>query len=111
MNITLARWLTDNRDTLLLRWMALLHDYTHAANPNGNGAVAHASADLDDQIAHPDEQSILLDSLYDGLICAADQNFEPLNECLGLLRALRMHPGEDELPQQLALVSYLRRAA
>jgi signal transduction histidine kinase len=111
MNTTLARWLTDNRDTLLLRWMALLHDYTHAANPNGNGAVAHASADLDDQIAHPDEQSILLDSLYDGLICAADQNFEPLNECLGLLRALRMHPGEDELPQQLALVSYLRRAA
>jgi hypothetical protein len=106
----LARWLTDNRDTLLLRWMAL-HDYTHAVTSNGNGAVAHGTADPDQQIVNPDEQSILLKSIYDGLICAADQNYEPLNECLRLLRALRSHPGEDELPHQLALVSYLRRAA
>jgi len=111
MNTSLAHWLTDNRDTLLLRWMALLHDYTRAASPNGNGAVANGAADLDDQIVHPDEQSVLLDSIYDGLICAADQNYEPLNECLRLLRALRLHPGEDELPQQLALISYLRRTA
>src|SRR6476660_5881954 len=111
MNTSLARWLTDNRDTLLLRWMALLHSYRHATNPNGNGAVANDVADLDHQIMHPDEQSILLDSIYDGLICAADQNYEPLNKCLRLLRALRMHPGEDELPQQLALVSHLRRTA
>jgi signal transduction histidine kinase len=111
MNISLARWLTDNRNTLLLRWKALQHEYTHAAKPHGNGAVANGATDVTHQIVHPDEQSILLDSIYDGLICAADQNYEPLNECLRLLRALRMHPGEDELPQQLALVSYLRRTA
>jgi signal transduction histidine kinase len=111
MNTMLARWLTDNRDTLLLRWMALLHDYTHAASPNGNGTAARDTADLEHQIANPNEQNILLDSIYDGLISAADQNFEPLNECLRLLRALRKHPGEDELPQQLALISHLRRAA
>jgi signal transduction histidine kinase len=111
MNTTLARWLTDNRDTLLLRWMALLHEYTPAIAPNGNGAAMHGPTDLDQQIAHPDEQSILLDSIYAGLIAAADQNYEPLNECLRLVRALRVRPGEDELPQQLALVSYLRRAA
>ena len=111
MNTSLARWLTENRDTLLLRWKALQHEHIHAANPNGNGAVANSTADLDHQIVHPDEQNILLDSIYDGLICAAEQNYDPLNECLRLVRALRMRPGEDELPQQLALVSYLRRAA
>ena len=111
MNTSLAHWLTENRDTLLLRWKTLQYEHTHATNPNGNGAVAHSSADPDHQIAHPDEQNILLDSLYDGLICAAEQNYDPLKECLRLVRALRMRPGEDELPQQLALVFYLRRTA
>ncbi|HEU5098722.1 MAG TPA: histidine kinase, partial [Roseiflexaceae bacterium] len=108
MSISLARWLTDNRDALLPRWMAILHDHTHAAHGNG---VAAKSDDLDHHVAHPDERSVLLASIYDGLICAADQNYEPLNDCLRLLRALRTHPGEDELPRQLALASQLRRAA
>src|SRR6185503_4938567 len=34
-----------------------------------------------------------------------------LDECLGLLRAFRTRPGEDELPQQLALPFQLRRVA
>src|SRR5689334_4136528 len=109
MKTSLARWLTDNRDVLLPRWMEFLHAQTHAAA--GNGAAAHGAGDIDRQITHPDEQSILLASIYDGLICAADANYEPLNECLRLLRALRTHPGEDELPQQLALAAHLRRAA
>lgn len=108
MNTSLARWLTDNRDALLPRWTAVLHSHTHAVHSNG---VATNGDDGDHQVAHPDEQSVLLASIYDGLICAADQNYEPLNECLRLLRALRTHPGEDELPQQLALASQLRRAA
>jgi signal transduction histidine kinase len=111
MNTSLARWLTNNRDTLLPRWMAFLHDRTHAANGGANGAAANGAGDFDHQVAHPDEQNVLLASIYDGLICAADQNYEPLKECLRLLRALRTRPGEDELPQQLALAFHLRRAA
>jgi signal transduction histidine kinase len=110
MNTLLAHWLTDNRDTLMLRWKALQQEHMPAVTPNGNGAAA-PSGDLDHQIVHPEEQNILLDSIYDGMICAAEQNYDPLKECLRLVRALRMHPGEDELPQQLALISYLRRAA
>jgi hypothetical protein len=109
MNTSLARWLTDNRDALLPRWMAFLHAHTPAIT--GNGASANGVAEVDHQIAHPDEQSVLLASIYDGLISAADANYEPLNECLRLLRALRTHPGEDELPRQLALAFHLRRAA
>src|SRR5512134_3462456 len=103
MNTSLARWLTDNRDTLLPRWTAFLHAHAPAANDNGNGVSANGVAELDHQVAHPDEQIVLLASIYDGLISAADANYEPLNECLRLLRALRTHPGEDELPRQLAL--------
>ncbi|HJZ46168.1 MAG TPA: GAF domain-containing protein [Roseiflexaceae bacterium] len=109
MNTSLARWLTDNRDALLPRWMAFLRDHTHATN--GNGAASNGVADLDHQIVHPDEQGVLLASIYDGLISAANRNYEPLNECLRLLRALRTHPGEDELPRQLSLAFNLRRAA
>ena len=48
MNSTLARWLADNRDTLLLRWKALQREALPvAATPNGNGAGEHPGADID----------------------------------------------------------------
>src|SRR6266511_3785889 len=104
MSTPLAHWLRDNRDLLLTRWLTLLDQRVFA----GNGAVAHNSGD---QIAHPDERNVLLRSIYDGLVSAAAGDYMPLDECLRLLRALRTHPGEDELPQQLALTFQLRRAA
>src|SRR6266508_4553360 len=104
MSTPLAHWLRDNRDLLLTRWLTLLDQRVFA----GNGAVAHNSGD---QIAHLDERNVLLRSIYDGLVSAAAGDYMPLDECLRLLRALRTHPGEDELPQQLALTFQLRRAA
>jgi signal transduction histidine kinase len=107
MSNLLARWLTDNRSTLLPRWLAFTEDY--ACAPSGNG---HAGTLPDsDVVVHPAERVILLTSIYDGLIGAAEQDYGPLDECLRLLRAFRSHHGEDDLPQQLALTSQLRRAA
>jgi signal transduction histidine kinase len=112
MSTPLARWLADNRETLLPRWIALLDDAQQPAHSNGsrdNGANGDSDHDL--QVTHPNERQVLLSSIYDGLITAANENYAPLNECLRLLRALRTHPGEDELPQQLSMAFQLRRAA
>jgi signal transduction histidine kinase len=106
MTTLLAGWLSENRERLLPRWRALLDQRVFAAN----GSAAHGPASAD-PIAHPDERAVLLASIYDGLIGAAGGDFAPLDECLRLLRALRTHPGEDELPQQLAVTFQLRRAA
>lgn len=108
MSTPLARWLADHRETLLPRWRELLEAPAHANGHNG-----HVSNDTPGPAgtAHPDERGVLLASIYAGLIRAADGDYAPLDECLRLLRALRTHPGEDELPQQLALTFQLRRAA
>jgi len=115
MSNSLAGWLIDNRETILPRWIALLEDIPYATNGNGLHAASHAPSDAalppDPQVAHPDEQRVLLASIYEGLISAANGDHAPLDECLRLLRAFRTHPGEDELPHQLALAFRLRRAA
>ena len=113
MSISLAGWLTDNRETLLPRWIAQIED-AHAPT-NGNGyAAGHLNGDDDppvELIAHPDEHRVLLASIYEGLISAAHGDRAQLDECLRLLRAFRSRPGEDELPEQLALPFTLRRVA
>jgi signal transduction histidine kinase/GAF domain-containing protein len=108
MNTLLARWLNDQRDTLLPRWQALVEERSYAGN--GNGQVPKDSSDVA-VIPHPAERAVLLTSIYEGLVRAADGEYAQLDECLGLLRAFRTHQGEDELPQQLALVAHLRRLA
>lgn len=111
MNTSLARWLADNRETLLPHWIAQLkHGPPVAA---GNGLAAHENEPQPASVPgrHPDELRLLLSSIYDGLINAAEGNYAPLNECLRLLRALRTSPGEDELPHQIGLTYHLRRAA
>lgn len=104
MNMSLAHWLAEHRDVLLARWQVLL---------DGQLAVANGALDREPggHTTHPGERGVLLRSIYDALISALAGNHAPLDECLGLLRALRTHPGEDELPQQLALIFQLRRAA
>ncbi len=106
MNTPLARWLAANRETLLPRWQALLEEQPLLAGAKHNGHMSHGAP-----VAHPDARAVLLASIYDGLISAADADHAPLDECLRMLRALRTHPGEEELPQQLGLVFRFRRAA
>jgi signal transduction histidine kinase len=113
MSISLAGWLTDNRETLLPRWIALIEDAHAPANGNGY-AAGHLNGDEntpDEVVAHPDEHRVLLASIYEGLIGAARGDRAQLDECLRLLRAFRTRPGEDELPVQLALAFTLRRVA
>lgn len=111
MSTPLARWLTDNRDTLLPRWIALLEDVPQIANGKGYGDAFADDALFSEPVAHPGERTVLLTSIYEGLISAAAGNAGPLDECLRLLRALRTNPGEDELPWHLALTFPLRRLA
>ena len=106
MSTPLAHWLRDNRDLLLTRWYALLDQRVFAGHTDES-----ATPGASEPVAHPDERGVLLASIYDGLISAAAGDYAPLDECLRLLRALRQHPGEDELPQQLALTFQLRRVA
>jgi signal transduction histidine kinase len=105
MSRLLAHWLIEHRDDLLPRWVAALAPTLAAphgiADAEQGEAVSH----------HPDERHVLIRSIYDGLVSAAGGDYAPLDECLRLLRALRTTPGEDELPQQLALISQLRRTA
>src|SRR5262249_10433240 len=109
MSISLSGWLTENRETLLPRWIALI---ARAHPPtNGNGLAADHDDRPSEVVAHPNEHRVLLASIYDGLISAASGDRGPLDECLRLLRAFRTHPGEDELPEQLALAFTLRRVA
>src|SRR5207244_4318161 len=84
-----------------------------SANGNGRSAANHTPDDdrSAEPAAHPDERQVLLASIYEGLISAADGDRAPLDECLRLLRAFRTLRGEDELPQQLALGFKLRRVA
>jgi signal transduction histidine kinase len=112
MKSSLAGWLTDNRDILLPRWVALLTESSYATNGNGTEAANNGGAGAAaESVAHPGEQQVLLTSIYEGLISAAGGDRGPLDDCLRLLRALRTHPGEDELAQQLALAYKLRRVA
>ncbi|HWQ13075.1 MAG TPA: GAF domain-containing protein [Roseiflexaceae bacterium] len=106
MSTLLARWLTEHRDLLLPRWIAALERTLYHVPHNGI-----EDADGPAIVAHPDERRVLLTSMYEGLISAAAGDYAPLDECLRLLRALRTTPGEDELPQQLALIFQLRRTA
>jgi PAS domain S-box-containing protein len=108
MSTLLARWLTDNRDTLLPRWLELTEEHSYASNGNGHAPSGLPETEV---VAHPAERAVLLMSMYDGLVCAAGQDYASLNECLRLLRAFRTHASEDELPLQLALSFQLRRAA
>src|SRR5262249_39763370 len=86
----------------------------HPAANNNGFAADHAAGRADasaEVVAHPDEHRVLLASIYEGLISAATGDRHPLDECLGLLRAFRTRPGEDELSEQLALAFKLRRVA
>jgi signal transduction histidine kinase len=104
MTTLLARWLADHRERLLPRLLAALERRLAPALPAG-----HLPDEPAEPLQHPDEQAVVLTSLYDGLIDAAAGDYQRLDECLCLLRALRTSPGEDELPQQLALIFQLRR--
>ena len=74
MSTLLARWLADNRITLLPRWIALLEEAPHAASGNGvrERGPGEAVPAPQVQVAHPDERGVLLTSIYDGLLHAAD---------------------------------------
>ena len=111
MSTLLARWLSEHHDHLLPRWIVALEHTLYAAS--GASGEDHDSVDgLSSEIVHhPDEHRVLLTSMYEGLIAAAAGDYQQLDECLRLLRALRTSPGEDELPQQLALIFQLRRTA
>lgn len=108
MSTLLAHWLAEHREQLLPRWIAAL-EHLYAAVPAGD--LPGLPDEPQEIVHHPDEQRVVIGSLYDGLIDAAGGDYRQLDECLRLLRALRTTPGEDELPQQLALVFQLRRAA
>ena len=101
MNTTLARWLEQHRAALLPRWLARLN-----VMPTPVAAMDEYRPDL---VAHPSERDLLVASIYDGLVAAADGDFAPLSECLRLLRALRTHEGESELCDGLDLTFHLRR--
>jgi signal transduction histidine kinase len=106
MSTLLARWLAEHRELLLPRLLAALE---RRLAPAVSAGYAPEQPD-EPLVAHPDEQALVLASLYDGLIDAAGGDYQKLDECLRMLRALRTSPGEDELPHQLALLSQLRRA-
>ncbi len=110
MNNVLARWLTDNRDTLLPRWIAAL-DYVPHALVGTVQPDAGSSPPIIGEIEHAHERRALLSSIYAALIEAAEGNYQSLDECLRLLRALRTNDTEEELPEYLALSFQLRRVA
>lgn len=97
MTSLLGRWLADQRDTILPRWIAAT---APALKHNGHDATAAY-----------DEQAVLLTSMYSGLIEAADGDPRPLEQCLQLLRALRTEESEDALADRVAQVFQLRRIA
>lgn len=98
MKTSLARWLDANRSNLLPRWIAHFEADLHARNGNGT-------------LVHPNEGLVLLSSLYNALISAADGDLQPLDECLRFLRALRTTQGEDELSARIAMTFHLRQIA
>lgn len=106
MSTPLACWLAEHRDTLLARWIALLEETPYATTGNGS---ENGAADAVPVAVHPGERRVLLTSVYDGLVSAADGHFALLDECLRLMRAFRSSPSDDELPAHLALIFPLRR--
>ena len=73
MMTSLHHWLTTYRERLLPRWQSLAAAPALAAHA-GNGHTAQAAADNGGAPPqHPGERAILLASLYDALIEAADQ--------------------------------------
>ncbi|HEU5086710.1 MAG TPA: GAF domain-containing protein, partial [Roseiflexaceae bacterium] len=115
MSIVLARWLGDHRDELLKRWEAFhelslsttghttsTQSFAHGPAPAPSGANSVAVA--------PDEDQIILGSLYDGLIDAANGDYDRLDETIRLLRALRASRDESELASNTVLSFQLRRA-
>jgi PAS domain S-box-containing protein len=98
MKTSLARWLDANRAVLLPKWIAHFEAGLHARNGNGT-------------LVHPDEGLVLLSSLYSAMVSAADGDFQPLDECLRFLRALRTTQGEDELSVRIETTFYLRQSA
>lgn len=105
MPTQLTHWLSANRDVLLPRWI----DAGHALFADLHHEHAEESARV--VVTHPDERRVILTSMYDGLLAATEGNDAPLDECLGMLRALRGNDGEDELPRQIALLYQLRHIA
>lgn len=100
----LAHWLSHHRVTLLPRWIERLNAVAVPAF-----AEAHFPAAANGVAAHPNERDLLMASIYDGMITAAEGNFGPLDECLRLLRALRTSDSEDELCDRLDMTFHLRR--
>ncbi|KAB8144423.1 GAF domain-containing protein [Chloroflexia bacterium SDU3-3] len=102
----IAQWLAQHRTTLLPRWIARLEAVT---TPQLVGVSASEADPASGVVSHPNERDVLVASIYDGLVEAAGGNYELLDECLKLLRALRTSEGEDELCDRLELTFHLRR--
>ena len=105
--ITFAHWLTQHRLTLLPRWIARLET---VAQPQFAFAEAAATPESNGLFSHPDERAMLMASLYDALIQAADGEYASLDEGLRLLRAIRPTEDDDGLSERLDLTFHLRHA-
>jgi signal transduction histidine kinase len=108
MNAPLAHWLIEQRAALLPRWIALLNPTPAVV---ASGMSAYDLPELDEPATHPDEQQIVLTSIYDSLVQAADGDTAALDERMQLLRAFRTTPGEEALPRHIEIISRLRRVA
>jgi signal transduction histidine kinase/GAF domain-containing protein len=116
MSIVLSRWLGEHRDELLQRWEALLEPSLSAAGPpSPHASFDHQrpSAGTDAGLASvaPNEDQVILGSLYDGLVHASHGDFAQLDETIHLLRALRARNDESQLASNTAIAFRLRRAA
>ena len=105
MNTPLRHWLIEHREPLLAHWQLLIEQQAGAL-------VAHhqPTPALNGSASFPAERTILLASLYEGLVDAAGDDVAPLNDRLRHLHALRQQPGEADLPRYLSIMAQLRRA-
>jgi signal transduction histidine kinase len=96
MSASLAPWLTANHTRLIERWQ---HETAPASSfPKSNG---HSSSPND-------EQHVLLQAMFDGLIEAAKGNQAALHEQMSTIRALRTTASEDELSLHVQSLFQLR---
>lgn len=103
MNIPLRHWLIEHREVILPHWQMLAEAQSLRLAP-AHGYAPEPPAEA------AGERTVLLGSLYDGLIGAAGGDDTLLNECLRHLHALRSQPGEHEFTQNLSLPLQLRHA-
>ncbi|MBC8163415.1 MAG: hypothetical protein H7Z42_19580, partial [Roseiflexaceae bacterium] len=102
----LAQWLTQHRARLLPEWTARLQlaiSQPQAGLHNGHGDTNGVV------VAAPEERDLLMVSLYDGIILAAEGDAAPLDQCLRLMHALRTSDRDEELGERLQLAFQLRR--